>query len=152
MSIFCRSLPAFVVVVVVVVVVVGCWLLVVLLFVVVVVVCCCLLFVVVVVAFLVVMLSSRQEGGHQKRGGAKKWNNLHVKSKGAVMFPNVKIIVLLFFVRFVCMFIENTIKIGVSTNFRHCVFGGRGGQKAGSTSGPHQGQQVVHILARIFES
>ena len=45
------------------------------------------------------MLLSKQEGGktNEKRGGAKKWNNFGSKSKGAVLFPNVKMMVFLFF-------------------------------------------------------
>ena len=46
------------------------------------------------------------------------------------------------------MILRKTVKIDVSTNFGHFYFWV---QKAGSMSGPHQGQQVVHILAQLFE-
>ena len=49
--------------------------------------------------FCVVVLLSKQEGGTKKsakKEGGKKRNNFPSKSKGAVMFPNVKIMVFLF--------------------------------------------------------
>ena len=66
-------------------------------------ICCCCMF--------VVMLLSRQEGGKEKQikhGGGGKWNSFWVKSKGAVMFPNAKIIVFLYFCDFkVCMCVSS---------------------------------------------
>ena len=64
--------------------------------------CCCV--------FYVDMLLSKQEGGNEKNQerGAKKWNNFRSKSNGAVMFPNVKSMVFLFFCfqMFVCVFLQ----------------------------------------------
>ena len=104
--------------------------------------------VVVVVVFHVAMLLSEQEGGTKiiKKVG-QKWNNLRPKSKRAIMFPNVKIMVFLFlwFLRFVSLFFKNTIKIGVSANFWHCYCLWFWGAKSwvnnwstiGSITGPH---------------
>ena len=61
------------------------------------------------------MLLSKKEGGNKKHEkGAKKWNNVRVKSKGAVVFPIVKMMVFFLFVLEVCMYVcffKNTIKI-----------------------------------------
>ena len=43
-----------------------------------------------------------------ENGQAKKTNNFQVKSKGAILFPIVRIMVLLVFVFEVCMFFKNT--------------------------------------------
>ena len=108
-------------------------------------------FVVVIVVlwydFCFVILLTKQDGGNKnnEKGGAKKWNNFPV-TKGAIMFPNMKIMVS--FMRFVCFF-KNTMKIGVSVNFGHCLFffcdlgvqkvGSNKGSTVGSVSGPHFG-------------
>ena len=86
-----------------------------------------------------------QEGGV----GGQNWNNFWVTSKGAVMYPNVKV----YGVCFLCFravwvwLFENTIKIGVSAVLGHCFFvkalGAKSGVSKWSTSrsrnGPHGG-------------
>ena len=63
------------------------------------------------------------------------------------MFPNVKIMSFLFFVGFVCMFLQNA-QIGVSTKFGHCflIWGAKSLvnklSTPGSLSGPHFGSNV----------
>ena len=107
------------------------------------------LVVVAVGMFLCCYVVKQASGRAKSKRGAKKWNNFQSKLKGAVMFPNVKIMVFLLFVfrcLYVCFF-KNTISIGVSANFGHLFFGACLGAKRwvnkwstlGSISGPHVG-------------
>ena len=81
-----------------------------------------------------------------KKGGGKHLKNFRSKSKGAVVFPNVKIVVFLFFL-FVCAFLQKRYKIWAFSQFWPLLFLGILGAKCrvnnwatvGSIIGPHLG-------------
>ena len=80
------------------------------------------------------------------KGGGEKWNNFWwSKLKGAVIFPNVKIMVfVLFFDVCMCVFFKNTIKRCCGQCWALFCWGGAKSwankwPTAGSISGPHFG-------------
>ena len=102
--------------------------------------CLFLVFVVVLSCCYGVVLLSKQERGNKSinKKGAKKGNDVRSKSKGAVVFPNVKIMVFLFFCLYVCFF-KNTTKRGFS-QFWALFFVDFVVPKVVSISGPQLGQ------------
>ena len=87
-----------------------------------------------------------------EKGGGQKVEQLPVKIKGAVMFPNVTIMVVLFFgfLMFVCVFLQKHCKNWGSADFGHCFLGAKSRVynwvTVGSIIGPHVGSYFLRHM------
>ena len=97
----------------------------------------------------------------QSQKGGQKAKQLLVKIKGAVMFPNVKIMVFLFLclLLFVCVVLQNHCKNWGFSQFWATVFWGFSGAKSrannwatvGSIIGPHVGSCLCGTCGPIID-